>query len=145
MASLPQHYVGETAINGSPEEVWTVLTNAAGYAAWNPEIIRIDGDIALNARITAHVKLGGGAVRRVGLKVTALEAPSLMEWTGGLPFGLFVGIRTFAVTPGTHGATFTMHLHMSGLLAPLILKSVGNRQAEVDSFCAGLRRAVESV
>jgi hypothetical protein len=29
-----------------------------------------------------------------------------------------------------------MHLHMSGLLAPLILRSVGDRQPEIDSFSA---------
>jgi hypothetical protein len=32
---------------------------------------------------------------------------------------------------------------MSGLLSPLISKSVGDRQPEVDSFSAALKRRVE--
>jgi hypothetical protein len=36
-----------------------------------------------------------------------------------------------------------MHLHMSGPLAPLILKSVGDRQPEIDSFSAALRAHAE--
>jgi hypothetical protein len=41
--------------------------------------------MALNERITARVKLGSGAIRRVPMRVTAFETPSRMEWTGGLP------------------------------------------------------------
>jgi hypothetical protein len=36
-----------------------------------------------------------------------------------------------------------MHLRMTGPLAPMILKSVGDRQPEVDSFCAALRQVLE--
>jgi hypothetical protein len=36
-----------------------------------------------------------------------------------------------------------MHLHMSGPLSPLILKSVGDRQPEIDAFSAALKRGAE--
>jgi len=36
-----------------------------------------------------------------------------------------------------------MHLRMSGPLAPLILKSVGDRQPEIDTFSAALRARAE--
>jgi uncharacterized protein YndB with AHSA1/START domain len=123
--------------------VWKVLTDAAGYADWNPEIIGIDGRMALNERITARVKLGNGAIRRVPMRVTAFEAPSRMQWIGGLPLGLFVGVRTFTVTPRDSAVEFRMHLRMSGPFAPLILKSVGDRQPDVDSFSSALRDYVE--
>ena len=45
----------------------------------------IEGRIALNERLKARVKVQGGAIRSVGLRVTAFDAGSRrMEWTGGL-------------------------------------------------------------
>ena len=139
-----KEYVSTTRIDASPERVWAVLTDGATYRDWNPEIVGIDGRIVLGARITAHVRLGDGAVRAVPQRVTALEAPARMEWTGGLPLGLFVGRRTFTVTPAENGSEFRMHLRMSGPLSSLILKSVGDRQPEIDTFSAALKRRAEN-
>lgn len=139
-----KEYVTEATIRATPERVWQLLTDAGGYANWNPEIVRVDGRLALNERITARVRVGGGAIRSLSIRVTAFEAPSRMEWVGGLPLGLFVGRRTFTVTPAEGGARFHLHLRMSGLLAPLILKSIGDRQPEMDSFSSALRARAES-
>jgi hypothetical protein len=79
----------------------------------NPEIIGIDGHLALSARITARVRLGDGAVRAVPQRVVEFEPPQRMVWLGGLPLGLFVGRRTFTLTPLANGVEFQMHLHMS--------------------------------
>jgi hypothetical protein len=138
-----KEYVSTTMIDASPEAVWAILTDGGAYREWNPEIVAIDGRIALGARITAHVRLGDGAVRAVTQRVTALEAPAHMEWVGGLPLGLFVGRRSFSVTPCASGVEFRLHLRMSGPLSPLILKSVGDRQPEIDSFSAALKRRAE--
>ena len=62
---------------------------------------------------------------------------------GGLPFGLFVGRRVFTLTPLAGGTEFRMHLYMSGPLSPMILKSVGDRQPEIERFSAGLKRQAE--
>ena len=99
--------------------------------------------MALDEKITARVKVGGGAIRTVSMRVTMFDAPSRMQWTGGLPLGLFVGVRTFTVTPRFDGAEFRMHLKMSGPLASMILKSVGDRQPEIDTFAAALRARAE--
>jgi uncharacterized protein YndB with AHSA1/START domain len=139
-----KEYVTTSTINASAERVWKVLTDAAGYAAWNPEIIGIEGHFTLGGQIKARVRLGDGAVRGVTMRVTALAAPSLMEWVGGLPLGLFVGRRTFTVTPVAGGTQFRLYLRMSGLLSPMIIKSVGDRQPEVDSFAAALKTRVET-
>jgi uncharacterized protein YndB with AHSA1/START domain len=127
----------------TPEAVWEILTNAAGYAQWNPEIVAIEGRMALGERIRGRVKVGGGAVRLVPLRVTAFEAPSRMEWTGGMPLGLFTGRRIFALTPSDGTVEFRMLVQMSGLLAGPIVRSVGNRQAAIDSFSAALKVRAE--
>jgi len=67
-----------------------------------------------------------------------------MEWKGGLPFGLFVGRRIFTVVPTNGGTEFRMHLRMSGPLCSLILKSVGDRQPEIDRFSAALKARAEA-
>ena len=138
-----KEYLTTANIEATPEMVWKVLTDAAGYADWNPEIIAIDGRLGPGERIKARVRLGDGNVRSVGMRVTAFDAPSLMEWTGGMPLGLFTGKRTFTVTPRDGGAEFRLHLQMSGLLSPLIIKSVGDRQPEIDNFFAALKKRAE--
>lgn len=136
-------YVTTALIAAPPESVWAVLANGAAYADWNPEIVAVDGAMATGARITAHVRLGDGAVRRVTQRVRVFEPPHRMEWVGGLPFGLFVGRRVFTLTAAGAGTEFRMHLYMSGPLSSMILKSVGDRQPEIDAFSAGLKRRAE--
>jgi uncharacterized protein YndB with AHSA1/START domain len=136
-------YITTVSIHASPERVWDILTESAGYADWNPEIVGIEGRMAPDARIKARVKLGSGAIRTIALRVTAFQPPTRMEWTGGLPLGLFVGRREFAVIPRDGETDFRMHLRMSGPFAPLILKSVGDRQPEIETFSAALRARAE--
>jgi hypothetical protein len=136
-------FLTRATIRAAPEAVWEILTTVAGYAEWNPEIVAVEGRMALGERIRARVKVGGGAVRTVPLRVTAFEAPSRMEWTGGLPLGLFTGRRILTVTPGNGAVEFAMLVRMSGPLAGLMVKSVGNRQAEIDGFSAALKVRAE--
>jgi uncharacterized protein YndB with AHSA1/START domain len=136
-------FITRATIRATPERVWEILTHADSYSQWNPEIIGVEGHMALGERIRARVKIGGGAIRVVPLRVTAFEAPSRMEWTGGLPLGLFIGRRIFTVTPRDGTVEFCMLVRMSGLLAPWIVKSVGDRQPEIDSFSAALKVRAE--
>jgi uncharacterized protein YndB with AHSA1/START domain len=136
-------FVTMAVIHADPWRVWNVLTDAAGYAAWNPEIVRIDGRMALSERIRAQVKVGNGAIRTVPLRVTAFEPPSRMEWTGGLPLGLFTGRRTLTLTPIAGGVEFQMVVRMSGPLAGLMVKATGHRQAEIDAFSSALKARAE--
>ena len=94
-----KEYTSTAIIDASTDTVWAILTDAIGYKDWNPEILGIDGRMALGQHITAHVRLASGVVRKVKLRVSAFEPPRRMEWMGGLPFGLFTGRRTFTVEP----------------------------------------------
>src|SRR5438045_2313365 len=101
-----KEYLSASIIDAPPERVWAILTDASAYASWNPEIMKIDGRIGLGERIRAHVRLGDGAVRPVTQRITALEPPMRMQWVGGLPLGLFVGQRTFTLTPTANATEF---------------------------------------
>jgi uncharacterized protein YndB with AHSA1/START domain len=138
-----KEYVSTATIEASAEEVWAVLTDGGAYAEWNPEITGIDGRLALGETVRAQVRLGSGVVRVVPQRVVVFNPPDRMEWIGGLPMRLFVGRRIYTVTPRATGAEFSLRVQMSGLLAPLILKSVGDRQPELDSFTKALKARVE--
>lgn len=139
-----KEYDTSSTIDAPPDTVWAILTDAAGYRDWNPEIVGIDGRIVLDGRITAHVRLGDGAVRAVPQRVITLDAPNCMEWEGGLPLGLFTGRRTFTVKRNQDKTEFRLHLRMAGPLSGLILKSVGDRQPEIDQFATALKRRAEA-
>ena len=139
-----KEFVTAATIAASPARVWAVLADGEAYSQWNPEIIGIRGQFALGARIVAQVRLGDGAVRSVPQRVVVFVPPHRMTWRGGLPFGLFVGRRTFTLTAGANGVEFRMHLRMSGPLSSMILKSVGDRQPEIDRFTAALKRRCET-
>lgn len=122
-------FLTKTVIRAAPEKVWEILTNAAGYAEWNPEIVAIEGDMASGSRFHARVKIANGAIRPVSMRVTAFAPPSRMEWIGGLPIGLFTGRRLFTVAPADDGgADFRMLVTMSGPLASLMVKATGDRR-----------------
>ncbi len=142
-----QEYTASINILAPPEAVWRILTDVGGYANWNPEILAIEGRLGSKARIRARVKLGDGAIRMVPMRVITFDPPRKMQWKGGLPLGLFTGLRTFTVAanegPALGATRFTLRHRMSGPLAPLILKSVGNRQPEIDAFAAALKARAE--
>ncbi len=137
-------FITRATIRATPDAVWKILTDAAGYAAWNPEIVAIEGRLAAGERIKARVKIGNGAIRTVALRVTAFEAPGRMQWTAGLPLGLFSGVRTLTVAPCREGAEFQMLVQMTGPLGGLMVKAVGDRQSAIDGFSAGLKARAES-
>jgi len=143
-ARLKGEYETEALIGAPSEGVWAILTNAEAYKDWNPEIVAIDGNLAHGEKFSAHVRLGSGKVQKVTQMVTGFEPPTQMQWTGGLPFGLFVGRRTFNVEPTDGGTRFRLHLSMTGPFSQMILKSLGDRQPEIDSFSEALKKAAEA-
>ena len=75
-----KEYTSTAIIDASTDTVWAILTDAIGYTDWNPEIVGIDGRMALGRHITAHVRLASGVVRKVKLRVSAFDPPRRMEW-----------------------------------------------------------------
>ena len=133
-----------TTILAPPEVIWALLTDAKGFRLWNSTVVRVDGSIALGEKVTVYAKASPG--RAFPLKVSAFTAPKTMVWSGGMPLGLFSGRRTFTLTPSATGQThFSMREEFSGLLAPLIKKSIPDLQPSFDRFAADLKRRSEQV
>ncbi|MGA2598038.1 MAG: SRPBCC domain-containing protein [Bryobacteraceae bacterium] len=133
-----------TSIRATPESIWALLTDAAGYTRWNSTVEKVDGKIAKGQRVTVHPKINPG--RAFPVTVAAFEPARRMVWTGGMPLGLFKGERTFTLQPSSNGEVeFSMREEYSGLMAPLIGRSIPDLQPAFDEFASDLKRAAESM
>jgi hypothetical protein len=133
----------KTSIRATPECIWSLLTDAPGYTRWNNTVGRVDGKIALGERVTVHANINPG--RAFPVKVAEFEPSRRMVWTGGIPLGLFKGVRVFLLTPAPNGEVeFSMREEYTGLLAPLIGRSIPDLQPAFDEFAKDLKLASES-
>jgi hypothetical protein len=140
-------FATSVTIRARPETVWALLTDAAGYPQWNSTVEKIDGRIAAGETVTVHAKAAPDTkkpARAFPLKVSEFMPPQRMAWTGGMPLGLFTGTRSYTLTPTSQGeVAFAMREEFSGLLAPLITRSIPDLQPVFDRFAADLKRQAE--
>ena len=129
-------------ISSAPERVWALLTDGGRYPEWNSTVTGISGRIASGEKITVHATMNPG--RAFPLKVAITEPGREMRWSGGMPFGLFRGVRKFTLRPEEDGRVeFCMREEYTGLIAPLILRSIPNLQPSFEQFGEDLKRAAE--
>ena len=103
----------------------------------------MDGLIGPGEKVTVHAKLSPG--RAFPVTVAEFVPMARMVWSGGMPLGLFKGERTFTLTPGSSGQVeFHMREVFSGLLSPLIERSIPNLQPAFDEFAAALKARAEA-
>jgi hypothetical protein len=81
--------------------------------------------------------------RAFSLRVTAFEPERRMVWEGGMPLGLFQGIRAFTLLASSGGASFTMREDYKGPFAPLILRSMPDLNPSFEKFAKGLQALSE--
>jgi hypothetical protein len=132
-----------TNIKASQDTIWAILIDAPRYPLWDPWADRIDGTIAPGARITAYTKLSPN--RAFPVTVTEFVPGQRMAWTGGLPLGIFKGVRTFALHPKDDGSVdVTVREEFSGPLLPLFARSLPDMTQPFADFVAGLKARAES-
>jgi hypothetical protein len=143
-AEIPMKSFNATCqIDAPSARVWAVLTDLQAWPKWNTTVPKAEGSIALGNTVTVYTTASPG--RAFPVKVAELTAPSKMVWVGGMPLGLFVGRRTYALSESAPGkTTFTMNEEFTGLLAPLITKSIPDLQPIFTEFATCLKRACEA-
>ena len=77
------------------------------------------------------------------VKVTEFEPARRMAWTGGMPLGLFKGVRTFTLSPDGTGTHFKMREEFTGPMLPLIWKSLPDLGPAFEQFARGLKAKAE--
>ena len=130
------------SIKASPTRVWSLLTDAEGFARWNSTVTRIDGEIAEGG--TLRVVVPTAPKRTFKLKVSSVTPGRSMTWSDGVA-PMFRGVRTFVLSPRSDGGTeFSMHDELAGLMLPLIKSSLPDFAQVFETYAADLQRAAEA-
>jgi hypothetical protein len=138
-----RYYEATSVIDASPEAVWAVLSDGAAWPAWDSGVDAVEGKIAPDETIKIRSKAAPG--RAFPVTVTRFEPPAHLRFSGGMPLGLFRGVRTYEVSPGADGqATFRMREEYTGPLLPLIWRSMPDLGPSFEQFARGLKQRVES-
>jgi len=136
-------YETTATIQASPDTIWAILSDGAGYTDWDSGVVRVEGRIAPGEKI--KVVSSANPKRAFPVKVTEFTPGSSMTWTGGMPLGLFKGVRTYRLTPHGDGTTgFAMREEYTGPLTNMIWKSIPDLQPSFDQFAKGLKAKAES-
>ena len=136
-------YITDITIQAPPSVVWPILTNAAAYPDWNPTVQRIEGEISPGATITVFATISPD--RAFPVSVTELAEPHSMTWTGGMPLGLFKGVRNFTLEPRDGGTVFTLSEVFTGFLLPVMKRAMPDLLPEFEKFAAALKAEAERV
>ena len=134
-------YDAEATIEAPPETIWAILTDAPAYAEWDSGVERVEGTIAPGEKIKVLSEANPG--RAFPVKVTAFEPARAMTWSGGMPLGLFKGVRTFALTPNGTTTRFTMREEYTGPMLGLIWRSMPDLGPSFEQFARGLKQRAE--
>lgn len=134
-------YKASTTIQAPAEKVWGILTDAAGYPAWDLTMVRIEGKLALGETVKFFTKLSAQAFP---VKVTAFEPNRKLVLTGGMPLGLFKSERTHMLTANKDGST-TFHTEeiFSGLLLGVFGRTIPDLTENFQGFVAALKKRAE--
>jgi len=139
-----KEYRASTFINASPDTIWAILTDGSKYPEWDPVAERIEGKIAPGETVKAFTKLAPG--RAFPAKVTEFQPGRKMTWTGGMPLGLFKGVRTFTLIPQGDGSVeFILRETFSGPMLLLIGGTIPDMTEPFQGFVAGLKARAEAV
>jgi hypothetical protein len=129
------------AVRATPDRIWALLTDAAGFPRWNSTVTSIDGPIAAGARLA--VRVPAAPTRVFKPRVTRFEPGRAMVWRDGFA-PMFQGVRTFTLTPRPDGTTeFAMVEVFSGALLPLITGALPDFAPSFAAYAADLKRAAE--
>lgn len=132
-----------TTINASPDKIWKILTDAPNFPNWEPNVIRIEGTIALGEKITVYTKLSPN--RAFPVTVSEFVPGKKMVWSSNMPLGLFKGERTFSLTPKSKGKVEVVtREEFSGLLLPIIGRTIPDLSESFQNFAAGLKKQAET-
>lgn len=135
-------YDVEVEIEAPPGAVWEVLTDASHYTSWESGVEKVEGTIAHGEKIKVFSEVSPGRAFPVTVRLEPDE--HRMIWEGGMPLGLFKGVRTFTVASRGSGSHFHMREEFTGPLLGLIWRSMPDLQPSFDKFASGLKNQAEA-
>ncbi len=109
-----------TPIDAPVEAAWSVLSDTAAYATWNPFVKRLEGQLVPGERIEVALQLEGRKLQRMKPRVVSCEPGRSFEWHGQFgPRGVFDGRHRFELRPVADGRCELVQSEvLSGVLVP---------------------------
>jgi hypothetical protein len=135
-------YEADATINATPTAIWAILTDASAYSRWDSGVVRVEGEIGPGNTIKVISKANPG--RTFPVTVTEFTPGRKMVWSGGMPLGLFKGVRTYSLTPQGTATRFTMREEYTGPLLPMIWRSIPDLNPSFQQFASGLKQRAEN-
>jgi hypothetical protein len=122
--------------------IWKILTSTSDWPRWNTTVDRVEGNVTLGSVVKIYAK--SNPARPFEVEIVEVEAGERLVWRSGTALGLFRGTRTFKLTPQYGRIRFDMSEEFTGLLAPLLTRSLPNLQPAFDEFARCLQAAAET-
>ncbi len=135
-----------TDLPASPERVWAVLTDFAGYEKWHP-LLRVSGDAMLDSQIRYSRRLSLKSNRWITVDADIVEFTEVasLAWRQGVR-RIFATDEIFAVEAIGTGTRLTHIMRNSGLIALLVAPlSMRKNKASMDLFDGLLARRLAPV
>ena len=135
-------------ITGTPEQVWTHLTDFGRFPEWNPLIQHATGAVEQGATIEAQLVLPNGSKLAAKPTLIKVEPNRELRWLGRLGFkGLFDAEHYFEIEPLNDNRVRLRHgEYFRGLLVtPLLALNGKNILAGFVAMNEALKAEVERV
>ena len=138
-----RYFEATSTIAASAEAVWDVLIDGVSWPSWDSGVDAVEGRIAMGETLKIRAQAAPG--RTFPVKVTSFDPPARLRFSGGMPLGLFRGVRTYELSPAAGGGTaFHVREEYTGPLLGLIWRSMPDLGPSFDRFARGLKLRVES-
>ena len=98
----------EITIEATPEEVWSVLTDASGYAAWNPLLVPVRGEIRQGAEVEYRMTQPNGTQMTMKSTIGKVVAPKELHQRAGIP-GILTAHHSYRLEPAQGGTRVIQH------------------------------------
>lgn len=133
-------------IDATPDQVWAVLSDLAGWSDWNPFVVDAAGSAVEGERLTVRIQPPGKKGTTFKPTVTEAVPGAVLEWLGRLGVrGVFDGRHRFALEAMGGGTRFHQSEQFSGILSGLFFRMIGDETLEgFHLMNAALKERVES-
>ncbi len=136
-----KQYKASTRINASAEVVWAILVDVSSWSHWDTNFNAVEGRIVLGERLRIFSKVMRGRV--VSVIVTELVPYRKMTLTSRIPAGLFTVKHSYSLESNNGAVEFTSYEYFTGLLAPLLVRSIPDMTKSFDEFVSRLKDQAE--
>jgi len=121
-------------VDATPEVVWEVITDVPGYPQWAAVLTGAEGSFGDGGQVTLHFPPGNPLLRTT-VSARVLEVTPCRRLQFGLRLarlgtpGLLDTEHTITLTPQDGGVRRWMAIRFSGLLLPLLTRSLNRTRA----------------